>query len=108
MNGQKNPWPMMGRSSLLQFERDLLDFACELERYVVAQVHRGTAIFADIQRLVERDADRDRLLDPKWVLPEAGVDFFRPVQCSADEHLFVSARQCDHEKPQQHAITQQV
>src|SRR5262245_59582619 len=49
---------------LLQVDRDLLDFAGELERHVVTEVHRRAVVLAHVEALVEGDADRHRLFDP--------------------------------------------
>ena len=49
---------------LSQLHRHLLQPARELERHVVVARHRRTRVLAHVEALVQRDADRDRALDP--------------------------------------------
>src|SRR3990172_9433388 len=47
-----------------QPDDDAVDFARELERHVVVLADRRAGVLADIQRFIDRDAERDGALDP--------------------------------------------
>src|SRR5262245_20244532 len=50
--------------SLLEIDRHLLDLSRELEGHVVGQIDGRASVLSDIEALVERDANRDSLVDP--------------------------------------------
>src|SRR6516225_11532656 len=51
------------KSALADFNDDFVDLARELERHVVIKVHRRAGILADIETFLEREPDRNSLLE---------------------------------------------
>jgi hypothetical protein len=47
-----------------QLDGDFLQVAGEFERHLIILADRRTGVFADVQRLIRRDAERNGSLDP--------------------------------------------
>ena len=54
-NLPRRPEQVLGQANC-----DVFNLTFKAKRYVISQINRSTAVFADVERFVQRDANRNR------------------------------------------------